>query len=60
MADGHALLFILLGITAIVEPFLLIAGGVYFLSHPLMALAALTLLLAMLLFVETSARYGCW
>jgi uncharacterized membrane protein HdeD (DUF308 family) len=88
-----ALLFMLLGIAAIVEPFvaglaitavvgfLLIAGGithiisvvrrddggavwhvtlglvymaagVYFLSHPLMALAALTLLLAMLLFVE--------
>ena len=29
-----------------------IAGGVYFLSHPLIALAALTLLLAMMLFVE--------
>ena len=91
---GTALLFILLGIAAVVEPliaglavtalvgFLLIAGGlthiisvvrrddggavwhvtlglvymaggVYFLSHPLLALEALTLLLAMLLFVET-------
>ncbi len=29
-----------------------IAGGVYFLSHPVIALEALTLLLAMLLFVE--------
>jgi len=89
-----ALLFILLGIAAVVEPLvaglavsvlvgsLMIAGGiphiisvvrrddgggvwhvtlglvymsggVYFLSHPLIALEALTLLLAMLLFVET-------
>jgi len=88
-----AVLFILLGIFAIVEPFVAglavtalvgslliaggithiisvvrrddggvvwhvalglfyIAGGVYFLSHPVIALGALTLLLAMVLFVE--------
>ena len=90
---GTAVIFILLGIAAIVEPFvaglavsvlvgwLLVAGGIthivsvfrrdgggmtwhiavglayicggiYFVTHPLMALSALTLILAMLLFVE--------
>ena len=90
---GTAVLFILLGIFAIVEPLVAglavtllvgslliaggvthiisvvrrddggavwhvalglfyIAGGVYFLSHPVIALSALTLLLAMVLFVE--------
>jgi uncharacterized membrane protein HdeD (DUF308 family) len=44
--DGGAVWHVTLGLVYM-------AGGVYFLSHPLLALAGLTLLLAMLLFVET-------
>jgi uncharacterized membrane protein HdeD (DUF308 family) len=43
--DGGAVWHLALGLAYI-------AGGVYFLSHPLIGLQALTLLLAMLLFVE--------
>src|SRR5262245_23713327 len=43
--DGGAVWHLALGLVYI-------AGGVYFLSHPVIALEALTLLLAMLLFVE--------
>jgi uncharacterized membrane protein HdeD (DUF308 family) len=44
--DGGAVWHLALGLVYI-------SGGVYFLSHPVIALEALTLLLAMLLFVET-------